>query len=376
MGEIDVRVVETQLWHNAGLNSEHKEDRLHPVMIREPLSRILAVGILVGCGARAWAAPDDPAKPAVDLSIYRHAIHVGWVVKDLDGVLDYWEKLGLKNIQRLGIREMPDRTYRGKKLLLRRKTAWGNIGGVAIEWVEPVEGENASTEFLRRHGDGIHHLAYAVQSSEQLDAQIRYFHERGVEAIEQGSWQSAKGRGRMAYIDTAGQGGGLDLELVYDPDAGATQTAARDANDYPFNRIAQYAILVRDSKKVAGFWQRLGFGGTSFEHNISVNRNYRGRPGQYEMWLGFWNWPDVTFEWIEPLRGPSVYDEYLKAHGEGLHHLGFEVKDFDAAVKMLEAKGAPVSQSGGWEDGSRGRFVYLDTEPHGGVTIELLWNEQ
>ncbi len=345
-------------------------------MTRVQLSRLLALGLLAGCGARAWAAPDDLAKPTVDLSIYRHAIHVGWVVKDLDGVLDYWEKLGLKNIRRDGIVEMPDRTYRGKKFLLRRKTAWGNIGGVAIEWIQPVEGENASTEFLRRHGDGIHHLAYAVPSSEQLDAQIRYFHERGVEAVEEGSWQGAKGRGRMAYIDTAGQGGGLDLELVYDPDASATQTAARDANDYPFNRIAHYAILVRDSKKVAAFWQRLGFGGTSFEHNISVNRNYRGRPGQYEMWLGFWNWPDITYEWIEPLRGPSVYDEYLNAHGEGLHHWGFEVKDFDAAVKMLEAKGAPVSQSGGWEDGSRGRFAYLDTEPHSGVTIELLWNER
>lgn len=340
------------------------------------LSWAVAIGLMVGCGAPAWAAPDDPAKPSVDLSIYRHAIHIGWVVKDLDRVLDYWEKLGLKNIQRLGTREMPDRTYRGRKFLLRRKTAWGNIGGVAIEWIEPVEGENASAEFLRRHGDGIHHLAYAVRSSEQLDEQIRYFEERGLEAVEEGSWQSAKGRGRMAYIGTAGQGGGVDLELVYDPEGGAAQAAAHDANGYPFNKITQYAILVRDSKKVAAFWERLGFGGTSFERNVSVNRNYRGQPGKFEMYLGFWSWPDVTYEWIEPLVGPSVYDEYLKAHGEGLHHLAFEVTDFDQAVRMLKAKGAPVSQSGGWEDGSRGRFAYLDAEPYGGVTIELLWNER
>jgi hypothetical protein len=39
------------------------------------------------------------------------------------------------------------------------------------------------------------------------------------------------------------------------------------------------------------------------------------------------------------------------------------------------AKGAPPSQSGGWDSpGSKGRFAYLDTEPYGSVTIELLWN--
>ena len=57
----------------------------------------------VGCGlaiilaCSIWSFPADVAKPTVDLSIYGRVVQVGWVVKDLDRVVDYWEKLGLKN---------------------------------------------------------------------------------------------------------------------------------------------------------------------------------------------------------------------------------------------------------------------------------------
>ncbi|MGE5327506.1 MAG: VOC family protein, partial [Deltaproteobacteria bacterium] len=60
---------------------------------------------------------------------------------------------------------------------------------------------------------------------------------------------------------------------------------------------------------------------------------------------------------------------------EGFHHLAFNVKDMDEAIAHFKAKGVAVSQSGGWDaNGSRGRFAYLETDAHGGVTVELLWN--
>lgn len=335
-----------------------------------------ALAFILSYPIRAASAPDAVAKPTVDLSIYRHVVHVGWVVKDLDRVVNYWERLGLKDIHRVGAGEIAEITYRGKKTKLRRKLAWGEIGGVKIVWTQPLEAESAGAEFLRRHGDGIEHLAYAVGSPEQLDAQIKYFRSGGVEVMEEESWESARGKGRLACLNTAPQGGGLAIELIYNPELRPSNEAVASPNEYPFNKITQYAYLVRNIKKVASFYERLGFGGMPTEHNISVNRSYRGQPGNFEMYLGWWNWGDVTFEWIEPLLGPSVYDEYLKAHGEGLHHLAFEVADIDRAVELLKAKGAPVSQSGGWDSpNSKGRFAYLDTEPHGGVTIELLWNQ-
>ena len=56
----------------------------------------------------------DIAKPTVDLSIYGHVSSVIWVAKDLDPVLNYWEKLGLKNIERTKVTEFTGLIYRGQ----------------------------------------------------------------------------------------------------------------------------------------------------------------------------------------------------------------------------------------------------------------------
>jgi catechol 2,3-dioxygenase-like lactoylglutathione lyase family enzyme len=333
-----------------------------------------ALAALLNLAAQSLPAPEE-AKPTVDLAIYRQVTHVGWVVKDLDRVVAYWEKLGLRNIHRNGVQEFPDVTYGGKKTPLSLKMAFANLGNVQIEWIQPVKGKSVYDEFLHPHGDGIHHLAYSVASPAQLDQQVAYFKARGLEVIQSGSWQGTKGLGRFVYLDTAPKGGGITFELVYDPDAPMAATAAKSDNEYPFNNTVQYALVVRDVKKVGAYYQSLGFGRMPVDHNISIDRVYRGKPAKFEMYLGWWHWGDVTFEWIQSLVGPSVYDEALKAHGEGFHHLAFEVKDMDEAVKLLAARGAPVSQTGGWDSpGGKGRFAYLDTDPYGGVTIELLWN--
>jgi catechol 2,3-dioxygenase-like lactoylglutathione lyase family enzyme len=326
-------------------------------------------------GGFAPSASGQVAKPTIDLSIYRHVVQVGWVVKDLDSVVDYWEMLGLKNIHRAGVVDFPDITYRGKKTPLKMRMAFGDIGGVQIEWIQPVEGTSVYNEFLSKHGDGVHHLAYRVPSPAALDEQIQYFKKRGVGVVQSGSWKGQKGEGRFAYLDTAPQGGGITIELMYNPDW-PPDGETPHANDYPFNKIVQYAFVIPDVHKIGAFWQRMGFGAMEVDHNVSLNRMYRGKPGKFEMDLGWGRAGDVVFEWIQPTMGPSVYYEFRKARGEGLHHLAFNVKDMDEAIAHFKAKGVPVSMSGAWDTkGSKGRFAYLDTDPHGGVTIELLWNQ-
>jgi hypothetical protein len=72
-----------------------------------------------------------------------------------------------------------------------------------------------------------------------------------------------------------------------------------------------------------------------------------------------------------------VYEDHLKAHAEGFHHLGINVDDMDQGIAEWTRPGFAVSQSGGWgEEGKpgSGRFAYIDTDAIGGVTVELLWN--
>ncbi len=315
------------------------------------------------------------ARPALDPSLYRHVVQIGWVVKDLDSVVDYWQRLGLRNIRRTGVMDFPDVTYRGRKTPLKLKMAFGDIGGVQIEWIQPVEGHSVYNEFLSKHGDGVHHLAYQMPSPAVMQQQIRYFKSRGVGVVQSGTWKGQKGVGRFAYLDTAPEGGGLTLELTYNPDWPQGGETPR-ANEYPFNNINHFGFVVADVHKVSAYWQRIGFGPLDIVHNVSLNRRYHGKPAKFEMDLGWNRRGDRPFEWIQSTVGPNDYIDYRKKHGEGLHHLGFTVKDMDAAIAQFKSKGVTVTMDGGWDDnGYKGRFAYLDTDPHGGVTVEFIWNQ-
>jgi catechol 2,3-dioxygenase-like lactoylglutathione lyase family enzyme len=343
-------------------------------VIRAALYACLEVALVSAWTCQASPATVDVTKPTVDMSIYGHVVKVGWVVKNLDGVVNKWERLGLRNIQRSGVKTFSDVTYRGKKMPLSVKMAFGDIGGVRVEWIQPVAGFSVYDEFLREHTDGVHHLAYAVKNPEQFAEQLKYFDSKGVGVVQRGSWTGIMGKGLFAYLDTAPGGGGLTIELIYDPDRPPTTAAGSSSNEYPFDKIVHYAFVVHDVRKVGEFYESLGFGGMPVKDNISGDRILNTKPAKFEERLGFWQHGEVPFEWIQPLVGPSVEDKYFKSHGEGFHHLAFNVTDMDAAVKLFQGKGISVSQSGSWDDpGSRGRWAYFDTEPHGGVTIELIW---
>jgi methylmalonyl-CoA/ethylmalonyl-CoA epimerase len=337
---------------------------------------IVAVSCLViGFVMLSSTSSGQTARPTLDPSLYTHVVQVGWVVKDLDSVVHYWQMLGLRNIRRAGVMEFPDVTYRGRKTPLKLKMAFGDIGGVQIEWIQPVEGHSVYNEFLSKHGDGVHHLAYQMPSPAVMQQQIQYFKSRGVGVVQSGTWKGQKGEGRFAYLDTAPEGGGITLELTYNPDWPRDGETAR-ANEYPFNKIIHFGFVVPNVRKVSAYWQQIGFGPLQIVHNISLHRIYCGKPGKFEMDLGWNRSGDLPLEWIQSTVGPNDYIDYRKKHGEGLHHLGFSVKDMDAAIAHFKASGVTVSMSGGWDvHGSKGRFAYLDTDPHGGVTVELIWNQ-
>jgi hypothetical protein len=47
----------------------------------------------------------------------------------------------------------------------------------------------------------------------------------------------------------------------------------------------------------------------------------------------------------------------------------------DEAIKLMTARGAVPSQAAAWNTKKgKGRVVYLDTEPYGGVTLELIYD--
>ena len=54
----------------------------------------------------------------------------------------------------------------------------------------------------------------------------------------------------------------------------------------------------------------------------------------------------IGLELIQPLKGRSVYGEFLEKKGEGIHHLAFMVEDLDAEIADMEKRGFKVVQTG------------------------------
>lgn len=104
---------------------------------------------------------------------------------------------------------------------------------------------------------------------------------------------------------------------------------------------------------------------------------YRGQPADFEMNLGWQRHGNIVYEWCLPLKSPTVYEDHMKEHGEGIQHFGFSVTDIDAVIQDYRAKEFSVSMSGAWGEKNQpgsGRFAYIDLESAGGLTMELLWN--
>jgi methylmalonyl-CoA/ethylmalonyl-CoA epimerase len=103
------------------------------------------------------------------------------------------------------------------------------------------------------------------------------------------------------------------------------------------------------------------------------NRTYRGEKEDFRMKIALGRLGGLEVELIEHLEGRTVYRDFLERGGEGFHHLGVEVPDFDGAVRALQARGIAIIQSG---ERTGARFAYMDTEKTFGTVIEFFRREK
>ena len=141
--------------------------------------------------------------------------------------------------------------------------------------------------------------------------------------------------------------------------------------------IAQVAIVVKDLDHTAMQWWKLfGIGPWHFYtygKPLGLKMNYHGNPVEYEMRLALSNIGSLRIELIEPVGGPTVYDDFVKAHGYGVHHFGVLVGDMQSAIEQAEDAGLAVAMDGsGFGLDGDGHYAYLNTEELVGTTIELI----
>ena len=81
----------------------------------------------------------------------------------------------------------------------------------------------------------------------------------------------------------------------------------------------------------------------------------------------------VQLELIEPNNVPSVWRDFLNEKGEGIHHIAFNVKGMDNAIKSCEDFGMELVQKGNYGDGG-GCYSYLNGDEGLPFILELLEN--
>lgn len=156
--------------------------------------------------------------------------------------------------------------------------------------------------------------------------------------------------------------------------------AIKRSNARPFNgtKIVQIAIVVHDVEKYAKSYAEF-FGVEVPEVIISETEDkaktrYHGRPTKARVRQAFFHFDNTTLELLEPVGGPSTWKEFLDSHGEGVHHIAFEIKGMDDRIAEMQDRGATVIQQGRWTTYSGGRYAYFDTNDQLAVMLELLEN--
>lgn len=130
-----------------------------------------------------------------------HIEHIGIAVKSIEAALPYYENvLGLKCYAVEEVKEQ------------KVKTAFFKVGETKIELLEATDPESPVAKFIEKKGEGVHHIAYAVEG---LEEKLQLAAERGVQLIDQKPRKGAEGL-NIAFLHPKSTGSVL-TELCENP---------------------------------------------------------------------------------------------------------------------------------------------------------------
>jgi len=129
---------------------------------------------------------------------FKQVLQVCVVVKDIQKAMEhYWHIFGIGpwRIYTFQPPGLTNTTLRDKSQPYSMKIAVTQIGSVSWELIEPLEGPSIYKEFLEQKGEGLHHVAFAV---DDYDKAVSTMEKHGIEILMSGTWHG----GTYAYMDT------------------------------------------------------------------------------------------------------------------------------------------------------------------------------
>lgn len=108
-----------------------------------------------------------------------HIEHLGIAVKSIEESLPYYE--GVLGLKCYNIEVVEDQKV---------KTAFFKVGQTKIELLEPTCPESTIAKYIEKRGEGIHHIAFAVEDTDKALAEVEA---KGVTLIDKQSRKGAEG---------------------------------------------------------------------------------------------------------------------------------------------------------------------------------------
>jgi len=105
--------------------------------------------------------------------------HIGIAVESLDAAIPYYETL--LGIKCYAIEEVADQKV---------KTAFFKVGETKIELLESTDPEGPIGKFLEKKGQGIHHIAFAV---DDVNIALQQANEAGIQLVDKQGRKGAEG---------------------------------------------------------------------------------------------------------------------------------------------------------------------------------------
>ena len=108
-----------------------------------------------------------------------HIEHIGIAVTNLEEAIKYYEEI--LGLQCYAVEEVKDQKV---------KTAFFKVGETKIELLESTAPDGPIAKFINKRGEGIHHLAFAVDNA---DKSLEEMNQKGVRVIDKMSRKGAEG---------------------------------------------------------------------------------------------------------------------------------------------------------------------------------------
>ena len=303
---------------------------------------------------------------------FKEVDQVIWVIDNLENVIDHWGNLGFSQVLVL---DTVEAVFKKADTKVPLRLAVANLGGASITWIQPLEANSVFSEFHASYGDGAMSLVHRLGSKDQLDVEIERLSELGVKILDEINISTDHGDLNYTLMDTRGEGKYILGYTSGDSKAEIWQGLLAD-NRHEM-KINQYAFAINKAEDVSIFWAKLGF--PEFQINspeLPITRYY-GEIVDHELIQGWQRHGTVAYEWCIPVKPPIVYEDHIKLHGEGIHHLAFTVDDMDAVLNDYVSRDYVITMGGTWGDEGKpgsGRYEYIGLDDAGGVTMELLWS--